>query len=60
MFERVTIHSLVFASVDGKIGLPVAIKVEFAKRDPAVDWLLKDSGAHIHVVPGHFARQSDV
>ena len=43
---RVAVNGLIFAAVNGEIGLAIAVQIQFAQRDTALDWLLEDSGSH--------------
>src|SRR5579884_147878 len=60
MRQRIAIDGLVLSAVDGEIGLTVAIQIQLAQGDAALDRLLENSGNHVHSMPGDFARKSDI
>ena len=58
--KGVAVNRLIFSAVDGEVCLAVAVQVEFAQSDGALDWLLEDSCHNRSAVPHDFAWQSGI
>lgn len=58
--ERIAIHGLMLAAMNGEIGLAVAVQIELAQGDAACDRLLVDGCGYGAAVPGHVAWESGV
>src|ERR1700677_1335968 len=60
MHDGVAVNGFEFSTVDGEIGLAVAVQIQFAQGDAACDRLLEDAGGDAHVVPGYFTWEARV
>jgi len=57
---RINVDGFVHAAMHREIGLTVAVEVRFPEHDPAVYWLLENTGFERGTLPGEKAGQPDV
>src|SRR5882672_6239269 len=60
MLDGVAVDGFVLAAVNGEVGLTVAVQVEGAQGDAALDGLLEDPGGDTCAVPGYFPWEAGV
>src|SRR5215475_4845603 len=60
MGQRIAIDRLGFTSMYNEIGLPVPIQIQFAERDAAFGWFLKDPRGYRPAMPLHFAGKTAI
>jgi len=60
VFDGIAVDGFVLASVNGEVRLTVAVQVEGAQGDAALDGLLEDPGGDSRAVPGYFAGETGV
>src|SRR5215467_10419385 len=57
--DGIAVNRFVFAAVNFKVGLAVALQIQLAKSDAARNGLLEDAGGDRRAVPLAFARETD-
>ena len=59
MFDGIAVGGFERAAMDGKVGLAVAIEIEAAEKDAALDGLLVDAGGDSAAIPIDHPRLGD-